>query len=127
MILEYRVRCMFKVINISADKVFESIRSELEDKPYQVILTTCDTKNHIEVIERMIKFVKERIYVIQLAMPFKMIPKQFIIEIVHHVIILISYLLCKEGLHIVLFSREIVVGKEFRCPKICIGQYVQRL
>ena len=42
MIREYGCRGVFEVISICADKAFESIKSILKDKPYQVALTTCD-------------------------------------------------------------------------------------
>lgn len=60
-------------------------------------------------------------------MPFKTIPKQFMIEMVHCVVVLINSLPDKGGLHAVLSPREVVTKKKFRCPKICIRQYVQGL
>ena len=65
MIREYRARGVFEVISISADKEFDSIKSILEDKPYQIALTTCNADQHVETIEGMIRFVKERIRVVQ--------------------------------------------------------------
>ena len=61
MIREYRAQEVFDFIGIGANEAFKSIKSELEDKPYQVALTTCDANRYVEVIERMIRFVKERI------------------------------------------------------------------
>ena len=55
---------------IGADKAFYCIKSELQDVPYQVELTTCDADRHVEVIEGMIRFLKERIRVVCLQMPY---------------------------------------------------------
>ena len=41
MIHGYRSQGFFNVISIGADKASKLIKSELEDKPYQVVLTTC--------------------------------------------------------------------------------------
>ena len=48
-------------MSISADKAFDAIESKIKDEPYNVALTTCDTNCHVEYVERMIHFVKERI------------------------------------------------------------------
>ena len=61
MIHEFRARMFFNVISIGTDKAFESIKSELEDKLYQIALTTCDANRYVKVIERMIRFEKKRI------------------------------------------------------------------
>ena len=42
MISEYRARGVFDIISIGANKAFNSIKSILEDKPYQIALTTCN-------------------------------------------------------------------------------------
>ena len=60
---------------IGADKAFDVIKSELEDGMYKVILPTCDTDRHVEVIERMTTFVKERLGLVRLHIPYKRIPK----------------------------------------------------
>lgn len=67
--------CLFHVINIGADKAFESIKSELKDETQQVILTTYNADYHVEVIEMMIRFIKEKFRVIHLAMLYKTISK----------------------------------------------------
>ena len=54
MIPEYRAQDIFNAISIGVDKTFDSIKSKLEDEPYEVTLTACDTNCHIEVIKRMI-------------------------------------------------------------------------
>jgi hypothetical protein len=61
MIRMYRSRHPLRVVNIEADGVFEAVRQELQDEPYQVALITCDADRHVETIERQIRFVKERI------------------------------------------------------------------
>ena len=121
MIHDYRAREMLKVISVGDYKAFESIKSELKDKPYQVKLTMCDADWHVEVVERMIKFAKSRICVVQLVMLYKNITKLLNIDMVHRVIILINSLHYKGRLHSVLSHREIVPREKFRYPKICIG------
>ena len=92
MINECRVKGIFEVVAISANKVSESIKSELKDKSYQVTLTICGTDQHIEVIERMIRFLNKQIYVVHIIMPYKTIPKRFMIKMVHRIVVLINYL-----------------------------------
>ena len=82
MIQDYRAQGFFNVISISANKAFELNKSKIEDKPYQVALTMCDANRHVKEIERMIRFVKERIQVVRFAMLYKIIPKYLTIEIV---------------------------------------------
>ena len=71
MICEYQARGIFDVIIIGADKAFDTIESKLKDEPYSVTLTTCDANCHVEYVERMIRFVKEQIRALRLAMPYK--------------------------------------------------------
>ena len=110
MIQEYRVRGVFQVATIGADKAFDCIKSELQDVPYQVALTTCDANRHVEVIERMIRFLKERIRVVRLQMPYKRIPRRFLIEMIQRVVLLVNSLPWKGGIHRVMSPREIVTG-----------------
>jgi hypothetical protein len=125
MVQTYRSRSVFNVITIEADGAFESIKHELQSKPYQIALTTCDADRHVETVERQIWFLKERIRAVILMMPYKRLPKRFTIEMVHRVTSLINSLPKQNGIHSVISPREIVTGKKFRCPSIRIGQYVQ--
>ena len=118
-IKEYRTQGIFNVISIGTNKVLELIKTEPEDKSYQVVLTTCDANRYVKVIEIMVKFVKERIRVVWLAMTYNIIPKRLTIGMLHCVVILMNSLPCMGGLHSVLSQKEIVTGKKFiRCPKI---------
>jgi hypothetical protein len=125
MIQAYRSRGVFTVVTIEADGAFDCIKHDLQDKPYQIALTTCDADRHVETVERQIRFLKERIRAVRLMMPYKKIPKRFTIEMVHRVTMLINSLPKQNGIHSILSPREIVSGKKFRCPSIKIGQYVQ--
>ena len=107
MIREYRVWGEFEVISIGANIAFNSIKSVLKDKPYQISLTTCDADWHVEMIERMIRFVKERIQVVRLAMPYTTIPKRFIIEMV--LVLMFSWFLSfARAAYTVSYSQEIL-------------------
>ena len=64
----YRARGIFAVTTIGANKVFGSIRSKLQDNLYQITLITYNLDRHVEVIERMVRFVKEQIRVVHLDM-----------------------------------------------------------
>jgi hypothetical protein len=83
MLQTYKSRSVFTVVTIGADGAFESIKHELQDGPYHVILSTCDADRHDETVERQIRFLKERIWAVRLMMPYKKIPKRFTIEMVH--------------------------------------------
>jgi hypothetical protein len=54
MIQTYKSRSVFTVVSIEADGAFESIKHELQDKPYNVALTTCDADRHVEMVESSI-------------------------------------------------------------------------
>jgi hypothetical protein len=125
MMQTYKSRGVFTVVSIEADGAFKSIKHDLQDKPYQVELTTCDADRHVETVERQIRFLKERIRSVRMMMPYKKIPKRFTIEMVHRITSLINSLPKQNGIHSILSPREIVTGKKFRCPSIRIGQYVQ--
>jgi hypothetical protein len=125
MMKTYRGRNVFKVVTIEADGSFESIRHELQSEPYQVALSICDADRHVETIKRQIRFLKERIRSVRLMMPYKKLPKQFTIEMVHTITKLINSLPKQNRIHSVISPRAIVIGKKFRCPTIKIGQYVQ--
>ena len=121
----YKSRSVFTVVTIEADGAFESIKHELQDEPYNMILSTCDADRHVETVERQIRFLKERIRAVRMMMPYSKLPKRFTIEMVHRVTMLINSMPKHNGLHSILSPREIVTGKKFRCPSIKIGQYVQ--
>jgi hypothetical protein len=125
MIQTYKSRGVFSVVSIEADGAFKCIKHDLQDKPYQVELTTCDADRHVETIEQQIRFLKERIRSVRMMMPYQKIPKQFTIKMVHRVTALINSLPKQNGIHSILSPKEIVTGKKFRCPSIRIGQYVQ--
>ena len=108
-----------------SDKDFDAVKSELANEPYNVILTTCDADRHVEVIERMIRFVKERVRAVRLDMPFRKIPKRLVIEMVERVVILLNSIPREGGIHQILSPREIVTEKRFHCPEWPIGQYGQ--
>ena len=125
MIREYRSRGVFEVITIGGDNAFDPIKSELEDEPYNVTLDTCDANRHVEVVERMISFTKERIRAVRVAMPYERLPICMTIEMVHQVVILVDSIPRKGSLHSILSPREIVTGRKFRCPNVSIGQFGQ--
>ncbi|OEU06188.1 hypothetical protein FRACYDRAFT_255934, partial [Fragilariopsis cylindrus CCMP1102] len=126
-ICSYGSRGIFTVVSIEADGAFKSIKHELQGKPYNITLSTCDADRHVETVERQIRFLKERIRAVRMMMPYKRIPKRFTIEMVHKVTMLINSLPKNNGIHSIMSPREIVTGKKFRCPTIKVGQYIQGL
>ena len=127
MVRKYCSQGIFDVVSIGADEAFDAIESEVKDEPYNITLTTYDANRHVEYVERMIRFVKEQIQTVRVAMPYKTIPKGMTFEMVHRVIILMNSIPRKGSLHSILSPREIVTGNKFRCPTIHIGQYIQGL
>jgi hypothetical protein len=125
MIQTYKSRSVFNVVTIEVDGAFESIKHELQAEPYKITLTTCEADRHVKIVKRQIRFLKERIGAVRMMMPYKKIPKQFTIEMVHRVTTLINSLPKQNGIHSILSPREIVTGKKFRCQDIKIRQYVQ--
>jgi hypothetical protein len=90
---------LLRVLAIEADGAFEAIRQELQDEPYQVALSTCDADRHVETIERQTRFIKERIRSVRMLLPYKKLPKRFLIELVYHVTMLMNSLPKKGGIH----------------------------
>ena len=125
MLRTYKLRGIFQVCSLTADGAFKCLQSELENEPYQVPTHFCDARKHVDFVERTNRFVKERIRCVRLRMPFKKLPKRFIVEMVYRVVILMNSIPREGQVHESLSPREIVTGKKFRCPDIEIGQYVQ--
>jgi hypothetical protein len=78
------------VVSIKADGAFESIKHELQDKPYNAVLTTCDADRQVKTVKRQIRFLKERIRVVRVMMPYKKIPKRFTIKMVNKITTLVN-------------------------------------
>jgi hypothetical protein len=126
MVLQYQLRG-FKVTHILGDNAFDCCKSTLEADPLNIKLTTCDKDGHVQIIERAIQFVKDRICGLRAMMrtlKFKRIPRRFLIEIVYKTVILINSLIRKGGVSEFLSAREIITGKKRRLPPHEIGQFV---
>jgi hypothetical protein len=83
MVSQYQLRD-FKVSHILGDNAFECCKSTLEADPLNIKLTTCDKDGHVQIIERAIRFVKDRISGLRAMMrtlKFKCIPRRFLIEV----------------------------------------------
>ena len=125
MLQTYRLRGVFQVNSLTADGAFKCLQTELSDEPYQVPTTFCDADKHVDFVERNNRFIKERIRCVRMMMPYKKLPRRFIVEMVYRIVILVNSIPRKGGVHKSLSPREIITGKKFRCPEIEIGQYVQ--
>jgi hypothetical protein len=126
MISQYQLRG-FKVVHILGDNAFECCRSTLEAIPYNIKLTTCDKDGHVQIIERAIRFVKDRtrgIRAMMRTLKFKQLPRRFLIEVIYKTVILINSLMRKGGVSAFLSAREIITGKKLRLPPHEIGQFV---
>jgi hypothetical protein len=100
MVSQYQLRG-FKVNHILGDNAFDCCKSTLEADPYNIELATCDKDGHVQIIERAIRFVKDRVRGIRAMMrtlKFKRLPRRFLIEIVCKTVILINSLTRKGGL-----------------------------
>jgi hypothetical protein len=62
---------------------------------------------------------------VRMLLPYKKLPKRFLIELVYRVTMLINYLPKKGGIPRIISPRELVTGKKLRVPDHHIGQYVQ--
>ena len=59
-----------------------------------------------------------------MAMPFKRLPRRFIIELVNKATILINLISRIGGVHDAMSVRQLVTGKVLRIPMCKIGEYV---
>jgi hypothetical protein len=86
MVSQYQLRG-FKVTHIMGDNAFECCRSTLEADPYNIRLTTCDKDGHVQIIERAIRCVKDRIRglraMTRATLKYKRLPRRFLTEIVY--------------------------------------------
>jgi hypothetical protein len=123
---QYQLRG-FKVTHIMGVNAFECCRPTLEANPCNVRLTTCDKDGHVQIIERAIRFVKDRVRSLRAMMrslKYKRLPRRFLIEIVYKTVILINSLMRKGGVSAFLSPREIITGRKLRLPPHEIGQFV---
>jgi hypothetical protein len=79
----------------------------------------------VETIERQIRYIQERIRLVRMMLPYKKLPKQFLIELVYHVTMLMNYLPKNWGIHRIISPRKLITGKKLRVPDHHTGQYVQ--
>ena len=79
MIRVYCARGVFEVVSIGVDKAFDAVKSKIKNAPYNVSLTTCDADRHVELAKRTIRFVKERIRTVRLAIPYKIFVRRMTI------------------------------------------------
>ena len=94
------------VRKIQGDNEFAPLKRWLIEK-HKVDLENCDTNAHVPAVERINRFLKEQIKYIRLKMPFKKIPRRFMIELVRRTAVLINQMPRKKrGVHQVISSRE---------------------
>jgi hypothetical protein len=125
MVSQYQLRG-FKVTHIMGDNAFECCRSTLEADLCNIRSTTCDKDGHVQIIERAIRFVKDRVRGLRAMMrvlKYKRLPRRFLIEIVYKTVILINSLVRKGGVSQFLSPREIITGRKLRLPPYEIGQF----
>ena len=92
----------FTVKVIEADGAFKVIEEDLKKDPYKIDMHFCNPGGHVEVIERQIRFVKDRIRSVRALMPFKKVPSAFMIEMVIRVVQLTASMPNQNGIHQVL-------------------------
>ena len=113
----------FKVKTMHADIEFAPLNDWLTEK--EVTLETCDTDQHVPQIERTNRFLKERIRCLRMDMPFKRIPRRFLIELVKREAIMINSLPLEGGVYDAMSARAIVTGKVLHISPCKLGEYVQ--
>jgi hypothetical protein len=60
-----------------------------------------------------------------MMLPYKKLPKRFLIELVSRVTMLMNSIPKKGGIHRIISPRELITGKKLRVPEHHIGQYIQ--
>ena len=119
----YQVRG-FKIKQIYADRRFVSLKSELEAEPHQIKLTTCDKNAHVHVVERAIRFVKERIRGLKSMLPFNRLPRRLLMEIVYSIITKINSISCGKRPEHGMSPRHLITGNKLILPEFKIGDFV---
>ena len=109
---------------IHADRAFESCKTALNEQG--ITLLCCDTNSHVPFIERAIKFVKERVRCVRSLLPkeIKRIPTRLMRELVYCTVKIMNSIRRKGGVHPVMSSRQIIVGRKMKLPPFPPGSCV---
>ena len=75
----------------------------------KIEVNTADAQEHVREIKRGIRFIKERCCGNWAIIPFKQIPKYFVIHLVHFCVMWINSFPAMQGISNILSSREIVL------------------
>ena len=110
-VAEYKTRG-FQVCTASGDNAFAPLKEWMLEE-LDIVLTTCDSDSHVPRVENAIKFVKERVRCVQSEVPFRKLPRRFIIELVKRIVVLINSFARKSGVHSVMSPRQIMFGRKF--------------
>ena len=113
----------FKIKRIHGNNEFAPLNDWLTENV--ATLEKCDTNQHVPQIERTNRFLKERIQCLRVDMPFKCLPRRFIIELVKRATIMINSLTLEGGVNNAISARAIVTRKVLHIPPCKLGEYVQ--
>ncbi len=76
----------------------DMVLEKLKDKLPNVILNTTAAREHVGEIERKIRVVKERVRCMTSILPYNILPKIMVIELMHFCIMWMNSFLIKSGI-----------------------------
>ena len=98
----------FKIKIINSDNEFAYIKDSISD--WDILLNVSSRSEHVPVIERRIRVIKERVRSIRHSLPFKILPKIMIIEMVKYCIKWLNVFPSKGGINN-MSPRTVMVGR----------------
>ena len=92
----------------------------------EIILVCCDIGAYVHFAERGVKFIKEHIRCVRLMLPkeIKRIPMRLIMELVYATNVMVNFIRRDVGVHPVMSSRHIVVGRRLVTPSYPPGSFI---
>ncbi len=105
----------FQVGRVLMDSKFEKLRNLV---PILAINTTA-AKEHLPEVERKISLIKERGRGILNTLPFKIMPRLMLIELIYHVVLWLNAFLAKSGVSETLSPHKIVYRHKLDFAKHC--------
>jgi hypothetical protein len=90
--------CGFHIVEIAGDGEFAWIADQVASLPTNLILNLAVASEHVGLIERNIRFLKEETHLVHHSLPFEHIPALMLIRMVLHTVQFMSSFLRKGGL-----------------------------
>jgi hypothetical protein len=127
-IFQYYLHRGFRITTVHTDAEFAPLIALMDSMPGGPVLNLASASEHVPVIERRIRVVKERCRATRHGLPFDRIPKLLTIHIVLNAVKLLNFFPMKGGVSDTYSPTTIMSGETLDFKKhLCLqlGQYCQ--